>query len=148
MAGVTRLVSLEHLYLDSNRIRRIEGLGGLSRLRTLWLNDNRIEDLNGIHDTAASSSLEIIWAARNRVHSLGCSLEGCTKLVELNLADNSVGHFGELATLARLPALRSLALEDPHFGENPLCSLCNYTPLALHQLRQITTLDSVLLSES
>lgn len=147
MAGVAALPSLERLYLDGNKIRRVEGLAGLRRLRTLWLNDNRIESLAGIHGTAASESLETLWVARNRVHSLGCSLEGCYRLQELNLADNSIGHFGELATLARLPSLKSLALEDPHFGGNPLCALCNYTPLALHQLRQVHALDSIRLSE-
>jgi len=135
------------LLLDGNKIKAVEGLERLSRLRTLWINDNRLETLTGLHNTAAAESLEALWAARNRIHTVGYALEGCSQLRELNLADNSIGHFGEIASLARLSHLKTLCLADPHFGENPLCALCNYTPLALHQLRHLDVLDTVILSD-
>jgi hypothetical protein len=36
-----------------------------------------------------------------------------------------------------------IAFYDPHFSENPICSLCNYQTYVLYNLRNITRLDTV-----
>lgn len=47
----------------------------------------------------------------------------------------------------RLPGLRVLAFYDPHFGENPICNLCNYQTYVLYHLRNIYKLDTLIISE-
>jgi hypothetical protein len=43
--------------------------------------------------------------------------------------------------------LKILAFYDPHFGENPICNLCNYQTYVLYHLRNITKLDTLSISE-
>jgi Leucine-rich repeat (LRR) protein len=69
------------------------------------------------------------------------------KLEELNLSDNRIGCFKELLNLARLPALRSLSFSDPHYGDNPVCGLCNYQTYVMYQLHQLTSLDTMAIRE-
>ncbi len=64
------------------------------------------------------------------------SLEHLQSLEELNLADNRIASFAEIPHFARLAVrLRALYLSDPHFGDNPVCALCNYRTYAVHQVR-------------
>lgn len=37
-----------------------------------------------------------------------------------------IGSFREVSYIARMPNLRTLALNDPDWGENPVAALCNY----------------------
>ena len=45
---------------------------------------------------------------------------------EINLAGNRIGSFRCLNVLRRMQNLQSVCLDEPHFGPNPLCLLCNY----------------------
>jgi hypothetical protein len=49
--------------------------------------------------------------------------------------------------LNRLPNLKVLSFYDPHFGENPICNLCNYQTYVLYHLRNICKLDTLTISE-
>lgn len=139
MGGLSACVSLQTLNLDNNRIRRIEGLEGLDTLEELWLNGNQLRSLAGLE---ALVNLRQLWAARNKLDHLGNCLDNNTALEELNLSDNRIGSFRELDNLARLPSLVNLALNDPHFGPNPVCNLCNYQTYVMFQLSQLQVLDS------
>jgi hypothetical protein len=70
-----------------------------------------------------------------RVRRSLSSLEHLHALEELNLADNRIASFAEIPHFARLSGrLRALYLSDPHFGDNPVCALCNYRTYAVHQV--------------
>lgn len=47
----------------------------------------------------------------------------------------------------RLPNLKMLSLYDPHFGENPICTLSNYQTYMLYHLKSICKLDTLHLSD-
>jgi Leucine-rich repeat (LRR) protein len=130
IAGLEGLRSLKQLHLSSNKISKIEGLENLQSLEVLWLNDNRLRAIDGM---GSLTRLKTLWLARNQIETIGSALDTNAALSELNLADNKIGCFKELLHLGRLPALRSLSFCDPHFGDNPVCGLCNYqvTKLAL-----------------
>ena len=40
------------------------------------------------------------------------------------------------------PSLRRLSFSDPHFGDNPVCHLCNYQTYVIYHLTQLTSLDA------
>lgn len=63
------------------------------------------------------------------------------------MADNRVGYFKEIHNLTRLPKLKKLCFSDPHYGDNPVCNLCNYQTYVLYQLGQLEGLDTLLISE-
>jgi antitoxin (DNA-binding transcriptional repressor) of toxin-antitoxin stability system len=58
-----------------------------------------------------------------------------------------VGAFKEVCYLARLPNLVDLCFSDPHWGECPLAGLCNYQTYVLFNLQQLTSLDTLVLSD-
>ena len=70
--------------------------------------------------------LEVLWLAKNRIEQIKDSLDELVLLKELNLAGNRIYSFREILNLNRLPNLVDLKLYDPHYGENPICNLCNY----------------------
>jgi hypothetical protein len=65
----------------------------------------------------------------------------------LNIAGNKICSFKEALNLNRLTGLRVLAFYDPHYGENPICNLCNYQTYVLYHLRNINKLDTLLISD-
>ena len=68
-------------------------------------------------------------------------------LTDLNISGNKICSFKEVLNLNRLPNLKILSFYDPHFGENPICNLCNYQTYVLYHLRNISKLDTLAISE-
>ncbi|KAA0173938.1 hypothetical protein FNF27_04499 [Cafeteria roenbergensis] len=147
LEGLRLCDGLEELVVDSNQLEGVEGFssGTHPRLRKLWANNNRIHSLESF---AGLTALEELSLARNRLTNVGRWLDGLSSLQRLNVSDNGIGHFRELRQLARLPALRELALSDPHWGANPVCSLCNYGTFSLCQLPRLEALDTVVLDDA
>ncbi|TYZ63056.1 hypothetical protein PybrP1_006872 [[Pythium] brassicae (nom. inval.)] len=142
-SGMEGCARLRKVNLSGNRIRRIEGLDQLALLETLWINDNVLESLDGLWTLG---QLKQLWAARNRVEHLESALSCCASLTDLNLADNRLCNFKSLLSLTSLERLTSLALSDPHYGDNPVCRLCNYQTYIMFHLSRLTCLDTVELS--
>ena len=141
--SIKYLSRLRSLHICSNRLKNIQNLERLKHLEILWLNDNRISSLCGLQSL---KQLRVLWVANNRLSKIGTSLDNNNKLAELNLAGNNIGAFKEILNLTRILSLRSLSLSDPHFGDNPACLLCNYQTYVLYHLNQLSSLDTMLIS--
>ena len=141
--SIKYLSRLRSLHICSNKIKSIQNLDRLKNLEILWLNDNRITSLNGLQSL---SQLRVLWVANNRLTKIGTTLDSNNRLAELNLAGNQIGAFKEVLNLTRTLSLRSLCLSDPHFGDNPACLLCNYQTYVLYHLNQLSSLDTMLIS--
>ena len=138
--GLENCTQLRELYLYSNLIKKMEGLETLKQLKVLWLFDNKITEIEGVENL---DNIQVLWLGRNKIETIGDRLESNTALEELNLAANNIGCFKEIPFLDRLPNLKSVLFSDPMFGENPVCSLCNYQTYALYHLTNITRLDGM-----
>uniref|UniRef100_A0A8C4U9C3 Leucine-rich repeat-containing protein 23 n=1 Tax=Falco tinnunculus TaxID=100819 RepID=A0A8C4U9C3_FALTI len=92
-AGLS-LPMLKSLYLAQNAIWSLEGLEELGQLTTLHLRDNHIETLDGF-----------------------CSSMKC--LQYLNLRNNGISSFQEVAKLQVLPMLQALVLLDNPCSDEP-----------------------------
>ncbi|KAG2775133.1 hypothetical protein PC129_g6964 [Phytophthora cactorum] len=143
IANLTNCTKLKELNLSSNRIRRLENLDSLVSLETLWVNQNQLERLDGLWRL---TNLTQLWACRNRIDRIDTALNCCVNLTELNLADNKLSSFKGLLSLMNLDQLTVLILSDPHFGDNPVCRLCNYQTYLMCQLPRLGFLDAVELS--
>lgn len=121
--GLENNVKLKKLHLYSNRIRVMENLSHLTDLQTLWLMENEISVIDGV-DTL--TNLEHLYLSRNRIREIGSSLDYNYNLVELNLAGNLLWSFKDLLNLTRSSSLKKLSFNDPDYGDNPVCDLCNY----------------------
>lgn len=64
--------------------------------------------------------------ASNQIESIKDSLDSLKNLIDLNVSANKLSTFKEVLYLNKLQYLQSLSFYDPHFGENPICNLCNY----------------------
>lgn len=100
-----------------------------------------IENLDGL------VNLKQLWIAGNQIEAIKTSLDSLGYLADLNIAGNKICSFKEVLNLNRLPSLKILSFYDPHFGENPICNLCNYQTYVLYHLRNISKLDTLAISE-
>ncbi|GMF32191.1 unnamed protein product [Phytophthora fragariaefolia] len=143
IANLGNCSKLKQLNLSSNKIRRLENLDALENLEKLWVNQNQLERLDGLWRL---TKLTQLWACRNRIDRIDTALNCCVNLTELNLADNRLSSFKGLLSLMNLDQLAVLVLSDPHFGDNPVCRLCNYQTYLICQLPRLSYLDTVELS--
>ncbi|POM71314.1 Hypothetical protein PHPALM_12134 [Phytophthora palmivora] len=143
IANLTGCTKLKQLNLSSNKIQRLENLDALVNLEELWVNQNLLERLDGLWRL---TKLTKLWACRNRIDRIDTALNCCINLTELNLADNRLSSFKGLLSLTNLDQLSVLVLNDPHFGDNPVCRLCNYQTYLMCQLPRLNFLDTVELS--
>ncbi|KAG7382808.1 Leucine-rich repeat-containing protein 9 [Phytophthora pseudosyringae] len=143
IADLAGCAQLKELNLSANKLRRLENLDALVQLEKLWVNENQLERLDGLWRL---TKLTQLWAGRNRIDRIDTALNCCVKLAELNLADNKLSSFKGLLSLTNLDQLAVLVLSDPHFGDNPVCRLCNYQTYLMCQLPRLRFLDNVELS--
>ena len=139
-----RLPMLRQLYMSANKIRRIRCLDKCIYLEKLWLDENRIEQIDGIQSLSHLTELNL---AKNNIETIGIGLDGLVNLRELNISANRIGNFKEVLNLNRLPNLIICTFSDAHYGENPICSLCNYQTYVLFHLPRLIRLDTMLVSE-
>lgn len=137
-SDISNCTQLNTLDVSCNELQRLRHLAGLHELKKLWANENLLTSLD---DVSLVTSLEEIWVARNFIDEIDTSLDRLGSLRELNIAQNKVGTFKEVLNLARLPELKKLSLNDPHFGANPVCSLSNYRTYVLCHLRTLEQFD-------
>lgn len=93
-----------------------------------------------IDGLSSLETLEELWLCRNRITEIGDGLPLGPTLRDVNLAHNRLGCFKELLKLAPLEGLRSLTLQDPHFGDNPVCGLSNYKTYVAYHLTQVCSI--------
>ncbi|XP_074965658.1 leucine-rich repeat-containing protein 23 [Phalacrocorax aristotelis] len=111
------LPKLKNLYLAQNAIQSLEGLEQLEQLTKLHLRDNQLETLDGF-----------------------CSSMKC--LQYLNLRNNGISSFQEVAKLQVLPMLQALVLLD-----NPCSDEPNYRLEVLVLLPHLQRLDKELFEQ-
>ena len=107
---------LRKLYLEANRISRLEGLNNCQRLEELYLGDQNIGNLEFTFDeyslAAISNTLEVLDLPK--VNLIHCKpLYFLENLITLNLNDNFISDFNDgvapmLMTLIRLTQLTML----------------------------------------
>jgi Leucine-rich repeat (LRR) protein len=142
--SISSCTKLRKINLSSNKLRRIDNLDMLAQLEILWVNENSLETLDGLRDL---TNLSQLWVCRNQIDRLDSTLNTCMNLTELNLAGNRLSSFKSLLPLANLDGLLVLTLSDPHFGDNPVCRLCNYQTYLMCHLSHLTFLDTMEVSQ-
>jgi Leucine-rich repeat (LRR) protein len=129
-----RCSNLKVLFLHENRISRIDGLDKLVNLEELVLDRNRIKHLES-SALNNMSELQELHLDDNGLRSLA-HIEVLTSLRSLSIASNCLA---ELSELERLSSLRSL-VELNAFG-NALCKKPNYRTMALVHCPTLQVID-------
>ena len=158
--------TLQRLSLANNEIGRIEHLGGMVHLHTLFLQENSLEVIDGLGDCVA---LQRLWLSANKIGALGDGLRPLHELRELWLQANPLQSAHELGALASLQVLSlaateiasvdaleplrglrslyDLSFDDLMFGAAPLADLPDYREAVLHTLQQVQLLDGTAVAE-
>ncbi|CAM9819226.1 unnamed protein product, partial [Chrysoparadoxa australica] len=142
LEGLAGCTGLKRLHVSGNSLRSLNepGISELTGLEVLWANDNKINSIAGLERL---TSLTTLWLANNRLGLVGDNLRNqSNSLQELNLAGNKLGTFKSIQKLVSLRKLSSLLLNDPHFGDNPVCHLSNYKTYLGYHLPQLKMLDA------
>ena len=113
-------------------------------LEKLWLDCNQIDAITSISNL---ERLEQLNLAGNNIEQISIGLDDLVSLSTINLAANRIGNFKEVLNLNRLPCLSECTFNDPHYGDNPICNLCNYSTYVLYHLPRLYRLDTEMISD-
>lgn len=69
------------------------------------------------------------------------------ELSTLNVAGNLLYSFQDVLSLAKLPNLVALTLNDPTYAENPICALTNYQTHLIYNMRNLERIDALEVTE-
>eukprot|EP00227_Mantoniella_beaufortii_P004742 CAMPEP_0197606866 /NCGR_PEP_ID=MMETSP1326-20131121/45943_1 /TAXON_ID=1155430 /ORGANISM="Genus nov. species nov., Strain RCC2288" /LENGTH=230 /DNA_ID=CAMNT_0043174855 /DNA_START=246 /DNA_END=935 /DNA_ORIENTATION=- len=129
---ISNYPEVESLWLERNKVEKIEHLDALKRLRCLGLNSNLIARVEGVahmkHLTMLNlcgnrltrldglktlKSLSILLVADNQLRSREdiAHLAECPSVQELDLGGNLIDDVGAVEVLEQMPELRILVLE-------------------------------------
>jgi protein phosphatase 1 regulatory subunit 7 len=122
--------TLEELYLVENRIKKVEGLSKLTRLRLLELGGNQIRDVSTGLETLVN--LEQLWLGKNKIDTIGTGLVTLSRLKRLSLQANRLTRIEEVT----FPAGAHPDLDELYVSENGLSTIAN-----IGNLHSLTILD-------
>ncbi|KAM9308083.1 LOW QUALITY PROTEIN: leucine-rich repeat-containing protein 72 [Gastrophryne carolinensis] len=122
------------LYLGRKALREVTDLSRFRQLRYLWLNHNKISRVNFL---AMNYRLSELYLDHNELCSITGSLKHLTSLHTLMLNDNQLTHLQ--ATIQELSAMTNLRVLN--LFHNPLEQEPAYRPHVLHRLPSLELLD-------
>ncbi len=135
------LVNLESLDLSNNVIEKIDGLKTLKKLKYLSLGNNFISTITNLEELSGLENLDL---HQNQIHSIPIWFgKKLTALKILNLANNQINSFDQVARLRTLYELR-----DVHLHGNPIEQNENYRLLVISYVPSLQKLDGINVSES
>jgi len=140
--GALACAGLEAVYAYGNAIESLRSLGDgtLMRLRTLWVNDNKLTTLEGCEGLRALRELN---AARNAIENVP-SVGALRELEYLNVAGNPIRTWTALEVASEL---KSLTLRDDVHGACALAQTKWFRSYAVAALPNLETLDGVAIDD-
>ena len=142
------LTLLEELWLGKNKIERMSGLSGLVSLRKLDVQSNRLTTIDGLLDSSVASTLEELYLSHNAITDEGAISGLLSSSNDDTTSSSSSSPFTMLTTLDlsrnRLTCTKPFAelttLEDLWISGNDIKTFND-----IDELRLLTILDSVYL---
>ena len=104
--------------------------------------ENKIKKIENLPITIESLSI-----ALNFIENLSENLLEYEELKELNISGNLLSSFKDIIIISKIKKLEELNLNDPNFGENPICLMNNYRLFVLHLIPKLKLLDEALISK-
>jgi hypothetical protein len=133
------LPQLRELFLHQNRITSLKGLHGCPRVQRLWIFSNSLQSLEGLH---ACGGLRELWAQDNLL-TRSDHIATLPSLQSLQLAGNPISDTAEIQKLSCLTNLHDLCLADVHFGRCPVVDTEGYRAVTVACLNSLQRLDGM-----
>lgn len=135
------LNNLENLDLSNNLIEKIDGLKTLKKLKNLSLRNNFISIINNLEELSRLENLDL---HQNQINSIPIWFgKKLIALKILNLSNNQISSFDQIARLRTLYELRELYLQG-----NPIDQNENYRLLVISYVPSLERLDGIDISEN
>lgn len=135
------LTNLEVLDLSNNLIERIDGLKTLKKLKQLLLANNFIRTMTNLEEL---SRLELLDLHQNQISEIPVWFgKRLTSLRTLNLAQNQISSFDQIARLRTLYELRQV-----HLRGNPIDQHEHYRLLVISYVPSLEQLDGINVTEA
>lgn len=135
------LINLETLDLSNNIIEKIDGLKTLKKLKSLSLSNNFINSITNLEELTRLENLDF---HQNQIHSIPVWFgKKLTALKVLNLSDNQISSFDQIARLRTLYELREL-----HLQGNPIEHHEHYRLLVISYIPSLKILDGINITEN
>lgn len=128
---------LKRFSANFNRIEKINPFR-CPNLEFISLNHNKIKYFDAL---TGQKNLRELYLAKNKIEIIPESLPCLKNLNRINLAGNNIGHFKEILAMNKLPNLKRLCFNDPMYGNNPICSLNNYSTFVMYNLTNLEEFD-------
>ncbi|CAF3709392.1 unnamed protein product [Rotaria sp. Silwood1] len=135
------LINLENLDLSNNIIEKIDGLKTLKKLKYLSLANNFINTIINLEDLLRLENLDL---HQNQIHTIPIWFgKKLTLLKYLNLSNNQISSFDQIARLRTLYELREI-----HLQGNPIEKNENYRLLVISYIPSLQRLDGIDINEN
>ncbi|MEW5305261.1 MAG: hypothetical protein WDW36_007816 [Sanguina aurantia] len=122
------------LFLGGKGIEKLRGFESFVNLESLWLNNNRLKKVNNLE---ANFRIRTLYLQANQICTLKGSLLILKFLQQLDLSDNALRNLEkQLKVLEKFKFLTHLNLKG-----NPLCEEPEYRLLVIHTLPSLRVLD-------
>ncbi len=131
------------MQLNFNLISSISHIKNLEKLEKLWICENKIKAIENLPQNITS-----FWVGFNLIENLKTTSfpENCL-ISELNISGNFLNSFVDIHIISKLEKLKILNLNDPNFGENPICLINNYRIFVYHKIPNLTILDEIIITK-
>ncbi len=108
-------------------------------MEKFWICENKLKKVENL-----PQNLKEFWVGLNFIEKLdNFSFENSKFITELNIAGNFLCSFNDLKIISDLEELKILSLNDPNFGENPICLINNYRLILFNKLSKLEILDEI-----
>jgi Leucine-rich repeat (LRR) protein len=135
------LINLEKLDLSNNLIEKIDGLKTLKKLKYLSLGNNFISTITNLEELSGLENLDL---HQNQIHLIPVWFgKKLSALKILNLANNQISSFDQIARLRTLYELREVYLQG-----NPIEQNEHYRLLVISYVPSLQRLDGIDVSEN
>ncbi|KAI8067889.1 hypothetical protein BC940DRAFT_300694 [Gongronella butleri] len=155
---IASLTNLKALILGNNQIKKVKHLSHLTELNTLVLSHNHIRTLPSLHAltklaklsvshnmltelpelSAQNASLKELRVNDNKITTIPAALRKCQLLETLDLGNNEIENWSQIASLGSLNALHNLNLKG-----NPLAARDDYKEKIMALVPSLRILDGV-----
>lgn len=121
ITGIENLTNLTHLWLDDNKLSNVDALKGLTNLTYLNLGSNQISNIDGL---SGLTNLTELYLGYNKISNID-ALKGLTNLKKLGLNNNQINN---IDTLSGLTNLEYLDLHDNQISDTDINTLKSKLP--------------------
>ena len=139
--NLTLMSKLRKLYMNHNKLTKVDAtmLAGLSRLHTIEMNNNDIDEFPNFGPIGSTNGIRILRLSKNKIEKVAWSLlQLIPNLEKLSLGNNSIASFiGECTSTTSCTGRPIGTIDFLELGKNILDKFQDYLVLKMEHLKYL-----------